>query len=345
MHADRFRGRVVALVGLAVVSILTSHVGGTTASFTAVARNDAAGFSIDALVAPSDLTATVVGNGIDLAWTPGAFAGSGDAAGQRIAAELLGVEAGTRIGAPLECDESDAFATSITRAPAGTSSYSDGITAIDAGGWRCYRVTSEYPATPAVSGFHSEGQNPMIAVQLGHVVRSVTLVDGGTPGDLRPGDAFVFAFNQPVDSATGPVSTSGSPKPKAGNDICIHSNSGAIVIGRDESLLNANCAANNAHRTGKLATVSMLPSGQRNAYEATYTWSDCLPSDPALCSTMTATIGDRYRGNTDVSIDADGAALTPNVLTGALLAADGTPLCFAANNGRHTCRPTVTGSL
>jgi hypothetical protein len=176
--------------------------------------------------------------------------------------------------------------------------------------------------------------NPVVAVQVGHAIRTAELVDGGSPGQLRPGDAFVVRFVQPVDVATGPT---------AANDICVHATSDDLLIGRVESRSGRACSTNHATIVGRIDGLGLAPNGETSAYAATYAWSDCV--DDGECTTLTATVGDRTRGGDVDATVGTSTVLLPSTRSGVLRAVDGTALCTAANTTARHCQPTVSGGL
>jgi hypothetical protein len=335
--------RRIVLVLLIAITALSQTVTSTTAAFTASVAPATSDLAIASMAAPTGLVATPVGDDVALSWASGSITG-GDAVGHRMATAWLGIEPGVRDGrdVPAGCTDEGGLLP-LTRVAGGTFT-STGAAWLVPGSWRCYGVRADYPAAPSPASWSSVTGNPVAAVQVGHVVRSVTLVDGGTPGRLRPGDAFVVTFNQPVATATGPVSTSGGwTTPAAGNDVCIHSSSDTIVVGRVASALGSACTSGGDAVVGRVTGAALSPNDQTSAYRATYAWAGCATA--STCTELTVTLGTRYRGS-DVSVSIGASAsFAPTTDGGRLTTPGGTALCSASNTSWSTCRPTPTGGL
>jgi hypothetical protein len=334
--------RRIVLVLLLAITALSQTVTSTTAAFTASVAPATSELAIASMAAPTALVATPVDDDVALSWASGSITG-GDV-GHRVATAWLGVEPGVRDGhdIPAGCtDESDLLP--LTRMTGATFA-STGAAWLVPGSWRCYGVRAEYPAAPSPASWSSVTGNPVAAVQVGHVVRSVALVDGGSAGKLRSGDRFVLTFNQPVATATGPVATSGGGStPNAGNDVCIHSSSDTIVLGRVTSALGSACTSGADAVVGRVTGAALAPNDQTTAYRATYAWAGCAVT--ARCTELTVTLGTRYRG-ADVSVSVGtSASFAPTSEGGRLTTPGGTALCSASNTMWSTCRPTPTGGL
>jgi hypothetical protein len=344
------RSATLTAIGLVLLALVFGPaVADTTASFNASTANTGS-VALASVDAPTGATATITGDDVTVTWTPGAI-DDGSPIGHRLRRFSSGmVEADPKDGldAPTGCTEGATFPNSPNiRTPAGVDEHTDanvGSTSAS-GSYRCYRIEAEYPAAPATARWSSQIGNAVVLVQIGHAVKTFQLVDGGTPGQLRTGDSFVFTFIQPVDTTTGPVDTAGGATPTSGNDICLQGGNHAIVIGRTEGLLGTNCSATQSNVGARVKNMDFTPSNARSSYGATYAWSDCTA--PTACRVLTATLGSVYMGSDTTAVITDPSTdITPSTTSGALLAAaNGQALCNASNNGSRTCRPLAIGSL
>jgi hypothetical protein len=179
---------------------------------------------------------------------------------------------------------------------------------------------------------------------LGHVLKSVVSVNAGTLGTFEEGDIVTFSFNQPVNIATGPTSTNNQTgKPSTGNDICVLGADGTITFGR--TVYDKDCAASQAYVVARISGLTLAPSGEKDNYHATWTWSDCPVA--GQCRQLSATVGRRYRGTRDVTVmPAAAPSVTPTATAGLLTSASGgAALCSVANTATSTCRPVPTGTI
>lgn len=335
-------------LSIAFTLVLASGlVAGTSASFNAGTDNRDNKMAMAALTAPTALTATPAAGDVNLAWGAGSF-GGGTGFGHRVMVRNLGVEPGVRDGldGPAStCSASDTFTSTPARTGASTTSVTHtGAVSGAAGSYACYRVETEYPASPATAQWFSQTGNPVATVMLGHVVRTVTAVNGGGPGDVDEGDSFVLTFNQAVNIATGPVTTDDpSGSPTTGHDVCVDSSSGTINLGR--VAIGTNCGAGQAVTVGRITGLTMTPGGERPGYHATYTWSDCPTA--GQCHTLTILLGRRYRDNKTVTVTGTTSpSFAPTATVGWLQSASGAgQLCNITNTATQTCRPVPTGTV
>lgn len=346
LHAPRREAKRSLMIAFVVI-LGSGFVVGTTASFTSNTSNRGNTFSSAALTAPQGLTGTAAGTDVNLGWTAGSF-GGGTGFGHRVLERSLGVQADPRDGsaAPGACADTDTFGTAVGRTAAATTTLThSGIgVASSAGSYACYKVDTEYPASPGTAAWFSQNGNPVASVMLGHVVKSVNAVNVLTLGTFEEGDLFTFTFNQAVNIATGPTSTNNpTGKPTTGNDVCVVGADGTITFGR--TIYDTDCAASQSYVVGRVSGLTLAPSGEKDNYHAAWTWSDCPVA--GQCRQLTATIGKRYRGRKDVTVSATtSSSLTPTAVTGWLTSATGgAALCSDANTATSTCRPVPTGSV
>lgn len=343
LSKDSSRSLSIALTLVLAAGLVT----GTSASFIGSASNRDNTLATASLTAPASLSATAAGTGVSLAWQAGSF-GGGTGFGHRVMSHTMGVQPDPRdgsSGATGTCNATDTFTTAAARTNAATvtATHANAATSV-AGSYACYRVDSEYPASPAASQWYSQNGNPTAVVMLGHVVKSIVGFNGDTPGSVDQGDSFVITFNQAVNVATGPVSTNNQTgSPSSGDDVCLESSSGVINIGRDS--INTNCSASQSVSVGRVTGLTMSPTGERPGYHATYTWSSCPVA--GQCEVLTVQLGRRYRDNKDVAITGTPApSFQPTTTSGALRSASGAAaLCTTANTATSTCRPVPIGSI
>lgn len=318
---------------LAAVALLGAGgiAAGTSATFDATTSN-LSSFSTDALNAPRNLTVTPVGNAIEVAWTPGSMASGETSFTHRVTRTAWSTSEPT-------CTASSAFTTSVASLGSGAASTSIDTTSVR-GQWTCVTVDIAHPVT---NPFWFSQENAVEKVQAGHVVRSVTISNGGAAGTIDSGDVIELRFNQQVDVASGPVSTNatGTTAPTAGNGICTRTNGNVINIGRTGL---GSCGNNEAVVVGKLSGVSL--SGSSNAYNASYAWSDCSATGTG-CRVLRATVGGRYNGNQPNTSTVGTAFDATNDATKLVSArGGGVPICIASDLATvQTCRPVPTGSF
>lgn len=350
-RTSRISGSTATIVGVILLGIVMGPLDSTNAAFQAATENATSEVATASLAPATAPTATLSGADVEVTWSSGSMS-SGDPVGHRLRRRVA-VEPDPKDGldGPTTCDGSVAFPNSpVIRLATDITSYLDvGVsTTAVSGSYRCYEISTEYPAAPTNARWTTVEGMPVAIVQVGSAVKTLELIDGGTPGLLRAGDQFRFTFIQPIDTTTGPTDTNGGTPPTAGNDICVQTSNSAIVVGRTSDLLNVSCTQTNTNVGGRVRLITMTgAAARRNAYRATYAWTDCLPGDPNACRTMTATLGDVYLGVDDVTATAAvGADLIPSTVAGSLLSAeDALALCNGANSTTKTCRPLVTGSL
>jgi hypothetical protein len=336
------------VIGLALM-MTSGFITGTSASFNASASNRNSSYATASLTAPSALAASVSGNDVSLSWSAGSF-GGGTGFGHRIQTRSMGVQADPRDGqsTPGTCAATDTFSTTAVRTNAATTTatHTGASSSANAGSWLCYRADTEYPANPSPAQWFSQTGNPVAAVMVGHVVRSVSAANGGTAGSVGQGDVFTFTFNQAVNIATGPSNTNNNPNnaPTTGNDVCVDPTGGVIVFGRGGTDLNTACSASNIGIVGTVSGLSFTSNGQPPAYHAVWSWSDCPAA--GQCRSLSVTLGKRYLEKKDYAVTSVSASFTPSTTAGALTsAAGGVAICTAANTSTSTCRPVAAGSV
>jgi hypothetical protein len=254
----RSKRRRMLVWSLLVVWLATLFAGQETgpnslAAFNARTKNLTNTWAMSSLGAPSGLTASPVGHDVQLSWSPGTN-GSGYA--------VSGIENGTSS----TCG-SGAYSAINTTVSTG---YLDNGRFTPQGTWFCYRVQTSYGSWTSVQS------NPTAAAQLGVVVSSVQLINGGTAGELDSGDQIVIIFNQPMDPSTGPASS---------DTVCASLIPSAILIA-STSVLSVLCTTLESTNVGTLngGTVD-----QNARWNATYAWNNGN-------RTLTVTLGARIFG-------------------------------------------------
>jgi hypothetical protein len=225
---------VVAVLSAALLALAFGSAVGVRAIFTMQSANASSTFATTALYAPSGLTATASGHGVNLGWIAGT---NGDGYAVQ----------GVANGASSNC-------TGVTYSAVGTAA---ALTFADArftpqGIWFCYQVLTSYGSWTSVNS------NPTAAVRLGFFAASVALANGGTASRLDTGDTITVTFNQAVTTATGPSGT---------NTVCA-TNTGVIRLGATTT--TGACTATEAVNLGGLAGGTTSANGRWNA---TWTWS------------------------------------------------------------------------
>ena len=284
-------------LGLGVLAGATlGSVGIAQATFTS-RRTASESFSTRSLIAPTGLTATPSGHNVVLGWTAGS-GGTGYA--------VSGVANGT--------SSSCAAATFSALSTTASTAYTDTGRSTPQGTYYCYRVATTYGT------WSSQASNPTAAAQLGVVASSVAITNGGTAGQLDPGDKIVVTFNQPITTTTGPPT---------GDNICT-STTGSIALGSTGS--GTTCTL-----TGlDLGTLSGVTVGVNSRFAATWAWS-------AGNTVLTITVGARSAGsNTSVT---GAATFNPTTTASKLQSATGSFQTCSTNTGGGNCLPTATGSF
>ena len=318
------RAFITSLVLLAAAGA----VAGTSASFNAKTRNDAA-FSTDGLNNPSNVVATVAGNTVAWSWTAGSLNSGGSDFRHRLSTKALA--AGTLAGTAPACTWTDTFTTSST-IPNATTSTSIATSAANAGAWLCWRLDVQSPA--ATPTYFSQS-SPTGAVKVGHAMASVAIANGGAAGDIDAGDTITISFTQPVLKST--TSTAAS--------VCAIEASKVIYVGRTQSG-STTCSAVTP-LVGPL-TASNVVAGKGThstpAYDATFTWQGTCNAGNTACDQLLVTIGARGNGNKDATVTLSSTLFDP---VSTLTSASGTALCTTANNTSTPviCHPQITGSF
>jgi hypothetical protein len=290
------------LVGLALLAAIAASAvvaSYAEAAFTAVTTASQA-ISSRNLVAPGSLTATPSGHDVALSWTAGSN-GSGY--------QLLDAANGTSANCT-----SASFAALTTTA---SLSATDTGRFTPQGTYECYQVETTY------NTWWSATSNPTAAVQLGFVASSVVVTNGGTAGKLDAGDKIVIAYNQPVTTATGPLST---------NKVCTNTASSGNIIMIGDAI--TSCNATTPVTVGSISTGS---STKTAAYSATWAWS-------AGNTVLTITIGTRSSGSADSAITGT-LTFSPTTTATSMLSATGSFHNCDTNTGGGNCLPTVSGSF
>jgi hypothetical protein len=307
--------------------LLSGAVAGTSASFNAsTSEASPSGLGTDALYAPASLAATPSGNDVVVTWPVGSLGSGATTFGHQVAERSLGVGSADGLTSPA-CSETDAFTTSTTGTNA-TLSFTDiGVATAtgNQGAWYCYRVQTTYPQVTPL--WFSQVANPVAKVQIGHVMRTVELVNGnGTAGNLGTGDSVVMTFNQPVDTATGPTTQL----------ICARTNNDTINIGRSGT---GACGNSETVVVGKIVVNTVASNATWNT---SWMWSDCPVANQ--CRTLTATLGSATNGTTtNITLGAT-PSMTPVTGFNRSAAGNVSP-CIQTNSTARMCRPTPFGAV
>lgn len=226
-----------AFVAAALAVVAAGGVArGTFAAFTGTVRNGGNTFALTSLYAPGGLTATPVGQSVDVAWTAGQ-----NGSGYRV----LSAPAPN----PLVNDCTGASYSTVTTVSGTTYNHA---VSTPQGTWRCYTVETSYQSWTSVQN------NPVAGARMGFVASMASFSNGGTAGRLDQGDTITITFNQPVDTATGP---------QTGNSICWQSN--RIVLGSTQS---GNCASTDT--SPRLGFLSGGTIERNYRFAATWVWSN-----------------------------------------------------------------------
>lgn len=294
------RGAGTATLALLVLAgVVTASPGPVTAGWNAQVAAAPSVIALASLGPAVGLTATPAGAGVTLAWGPGR-----NGAGYRVteAGDDPGGGCGTTGFAPLL--ETTALGATVTQ-PAGPP-----------GTVVCYRVET------MLGPWTSIADNPVVGVQVGHVVAAVAVENGGVAGWLDVGDRFVVRFNQAVDPTTGPTAT----------DAVCATRSGAIVLAAVRT--SGGCTAGEASRLGQLDSGTMSHDVR---WSAGYVWSD---GDRVLTVILTAKVA-----GPNALFTTGPWTLVPTATPGVLRsAAGGVARCTSATGGAR-CRPVATGSV
>src|SRR5574341_266051 len=268
-------------------------------------------FSTRNLIAPTNLIANPSGHDVLLSWNPGQN-GNGYA--------VLGVGNGTNSNctgvtfANLASTTSTAFTDTGRYLPQGT--------------FYCYQVQTTYGT------WTSQQSNPVASAQIGFVASSIQMInDGdhfacsgsgdqqyGQAGVLDCGDQFIFTFNQPVNTTTGPNNN---------NTVCADLSTSLILLGSTKT--------KGACTTGETLILGTLSGGtvdKDTRFDATFGWGNGN-------KTLTVTIGTRVFGNKYPTLSAATWTFTP---VSTLLSATGGFSICTSNAGGGNCLPSTSSA-
>jgi len=282
------------------------HPPGTFALLSARTQNPGSKFANAALYAPTLLTASTLGHDVGIGWTAGSPS-NGNGYGVAAVAN----------GASSNCSAAT-FASVGTASPA---SYTDTGRFTPQGSWMCYKVSTTYGVWSSVN------TNPIVAARIGFFADTAALSNGGGLLALAAGDQIAVTFNQPVDTATGPVSTS---------TVCSTA-LGPIYVG--SATTTGVCGSSEVLSVGTLTGSTVLSNGRWNA---TYTWTNSN-------KTLTVVLGTRISGSAITELTTLGLApawvFNPTTTNTRLLSATGAAHVCDSNAGGGTCLPAPTGTL
>jgi len=286
---------------LVLTATCVLFLAGSATAIAAFSKTASASQTISSrnLGAPTGLTGAASGHNVNLSWTAGT---NGD--GYAVAAAANGTST--------NCSAASFSALTTT---AGTSVTDSGRFSPE-GTIECYRVTTTYGT------WSSQTANPTVAVRLGVVAQSVAIANGGTAGQLGPGDTIVITYNQAISTASGPA---------AGNNVCTNTG-GTIMVGVTGT--GTTCSTASATTVGTLTSLTINRAAR---YNTTFAWS-------AGNTVLTVTIGSRSAGAQDPTVSGT-AVHTPTTTATGLLSATGSFHTCSTNSGGGNCTPAATGSF
>ena len=300
VESGRRPGRRLLLIAAVValsVAALTRSAGAVTNALTTNPGND---FKTTALYAPTGLTATPSGHNVALTWTAGQN-GSGYS--------VQGVSNGT--------SNNCSAAVYSAVGTSATTSYTDTGRFTPQGTYFCYQVLTSYG-----SNWTSVQSNPTAVAQIGVVITSVVIANGGVAGKIDPGDTVAVTFNQPINTATGPAST---------QNVC-WTNTATIMIG-----VTASSGACATTETLSLLKLTAGTSSANGRYNATWAWSNGN-------KTLTMTVGSTKQAG-GVSNTSGTWTANPTTVAASLQSATGAFHTCDTNTGGGSCLPAATGSF
>ncbi len=255
-------------------------------------------FATTALYAPTSLSASPSGHGVVLSW----------AAGQNGSGYALD---GAANGSSSNC----AGATLASVGSSAGTSYTDTVRYTPQGTYFCYRVRTSYgPAWASV------GSNPTVAARIGFVATSATLANGGVAGALDTGDQITLSFNQPVTTATGPVST----------DTVCTTTGGVVLLG--STTTSGSCSAG---ETVNLGSLSGGTASKGARWKASFAWTNS--------STLTVVVGAKISGS--IPDVAGSWTFNPTTMGTGLLSGTGAFHVCDTNSGGGNCLPAASGAF
>lgn len=265
--------------------VTSGFVAGTTAAFNATVGDTTTGnrFGTVSLAPPASQTLTLAGSNMSMA--VGSLGGLDDFSSTAVGVRWYGyypttVQGVSMTGSPPTCSTaSSPFLPANGGIDlAGSSTTQSPIIAQPTflGRWLCVMSFTTYPADPAITQrWISQISNPRGPMQLGHVVQSVTLSNGGNAqGTIQANDTITVLFNQAVDPATRPTS----------GDVCARTDStpaNRLFIG----FTGRSCNKNQTEATlGALDPINGATLSASTTWTATWAWG-------ADDRTLTITLG------------------------------------------------------
>lgn len=283
-------------------------------SWTSVLTNPVAAVSVAGPPdSPTGLSGSPTGRSVLLNWTAGLNATGykvmGQANGNSSTCPAPGDPAYTLINPTTGTSYTD----NNRAAPSGT--IPTGGT-VPQGSWYCYLVVS-------TNGTFTSTVNPVDAEQVGFVVNSIQLINGGTSGKIDVGDRIVVKFNQPVNPATGPGGT---------DTVAAEDTSGQLYIGSP--------VTSGTPTAGETVKLGILSGSFSNAsrFSATYTWSNNN-------TTLTVTLSAKISGPAIVKVNSTSWAFNPTTIAANLMSTTGANHICDTNPGGGNCLPVPTGSF
>ncbi|HEX4906445.1 MAG TPA: hypothetical protein VFU93_13395 [Acidimicrobiales bacterium] len=327
------RAFITSLVLLAAAGA----VAGTSASFNAKTTNDAA-FSTDALNNPTNVTVANEGYTVSYSWTTGTMTSGGSAYSHRLSTKVPTL--GTVTGAAPTCTWSDTFGTTTT-IPNATTSATVTVPNNRLGLWLCWRLDLQHPAsgTPVWVSQSS----PTGSIQIGFVVQSVTVANGGASGAIDAGDTIVIKLSQQA------LKTSiGSP-----TNVCFltaskTSTTATIYVGRSTNTACASSSTLLGSFPVANAAIGNPAANWTPTYASTFAWQGSCNVANTACDELLITLGTRETGNIDPTATINSSSIfTPIATLQSFATVSGSPLplCTANTTSTNFCKPTVSGSF
>lgn len=234
MRHDALRRAIGAGLVIAAAALLFGNniVGSTGATFNASATNTGSGFSGGWVDRPAGATATASGYDVNLGWTPGTNA----VTGQSIKGTYNGTSSNCSGAAYTD------FSFNLGAAVSSTTDANRGVS--HNGDWVCYEVVST-SATVWTQAL------PLSALQVGLAATNVSISNGGTSGAVDQGDTITITFNQAINLA------SGSAK------VCVFANpDNTILVGDQRGGASCGSVTGDGYNIGTLTTSASLGSAR-----------------------------------------------------------------------------------
>ncbi|MCU1485493.1 MAG: hypothetical protein JWN67_2239 [Actinomycetia bacterium] len=325
-----------ATLGVVLILVLTSgFVAGTTASFTGTVTHKSSVFAVAALSSPTNAGGVMKNTSMEVTWSP--VANTVENAGAGYLVNRKDLSAPNADGSSPGC-VAGSFANVGSTAG---SPYTDATASSFAQGrYVCYEIQTVYPCTgtpcnQGVNPWLSQGSNPIVALQTGYVVATVSSANVTTLNTFKQTDTITIKFNQAVDTSTVPTS---------GLAICSNASGNYLRVGTTNVTTSTTCDATQDPTVvfGILQTSFDITTSKR--YNMSVAWSNCT-AGPTGCQTATISVGSKIStaagdiaiSSTTFEFQPTGSATYVKSFAGALT------LCAADPVG-GLCRPDFTSA-